>query len=268
MESVSDYLAICEKAIRVGGHVIRQWAGKFDVRKKGASDLVTAVDVASQQAISRTIREVFPDHCIIGEEDAQERSKADAPLMHCEYRWIIDPLDGTVNFVHGVPHYSVSLALERKGQLLAAAVLDPVLDECFTAAAGQGAWLNGQPIHTSNVTALSDALAAVGFPPGIKQDSPDLKVFLRMIFSCQAIRRLGSAALNLCYLAAGRYDVFWTFSTKIWDVAAGILLIREAGGAISTPEGENYTLDQESFLAAANPALLAQLQAVVAEALN
>jgi myo-inositol-1(or 4)-monophosphatase len=267
MESVSDYLAVCEQACRTGGAVIQDWAGKFAVRKKGPADLVTEVDLAAQQAISRVIRDHFPRHDIIGEEDTRDPSKAGASLRNSPYRWIIDPLDGTVNFVHGVPHYAVSVALERNGELLAATVLDPVLDECFKAGAGQGAWLNGRPIHPSNVSALSEALAVGGFPPGAGRESPDVLVFLQAISHCQAVRRSGSAALNLCYIAAGRYDVYWTFSTKIWDVAAGILIIGEAGGAICTPEGRPHSLELGPFLAAANPTLLDQLQKIVAAAL-
>jgi myo-inositol-1(or 4)-monophosphatase len=263
MEPLAEYLAVCEKAIRVGGDIILVWADKFEVRKKGPADLVTQADLESQQAISRIIWGAFPRHRIIGEEDAGVSVDVNSSLQGSEYRWIVDPLDGTTNFVHGVPHYAVSLALERNGELLVAGVLDPIQNECFTAAAGQGARLNGRPMRTSSVTALSEALAVVGFPPDVKADSPDLLVFLRAIFHCQAVRRSGSTALNLAYLAAGRYDVFWNFSANIWDVAAGILLVREAGGAICTPEGQEYSLDQRPFLSAANPALLGQLQRIV-----
>lgn len=270
VEPLIEYMAVCEKAIRVGGDAIKQWAGKFDVSEKGPADLVTQADVASQQAISRSIWEVFPDHSIIGEEDAGLPFNANAPLRRgeSEYRWIIDPLDGTTNFVHGVPHYAVSLALERNGELLVGAVLNPVQNECFTAMAGHGARLNGRKIHASNVTALSDALGVVGFPPGVKQESPDLKIFLRAIFRCQSIHRSGSTALNLAYLAAGRYDIFWSFSSKIWDIAAGVLLLSEAGGALCTPEGNRYLFDQSPFLAAANPGLLSHLHIVATEALK
>jgi myo-inositol-1(or 4)-monophosphatase len=268
MEILPDYMAVCKKALHVGGDVIQSWAGKFDVRKKGPSDLVTQADLASQQAISRIIWDAFPDHAIIGEEDASLTIQSDAHLPCSEYRWIVDPLDGTVNFVHGVPHYAVSLALERKGKILVAGVFDPLQNECFTAISGQGARLNGQPIHTSKVTELSEALAIMGFPPNVQPNSPDLLVFLRAIFHCQAVRRSGSTALNLAYQAAGRYDVFWNFSANIWDVAAGILLVSEAGGAICTPQGKEYSLDQKPFLTAANPALLSQLREIVAVALK
>ena len=255
MNTLNDYLRVCEEAVRTGGRVIQDWVGKFEVRKKGPADLVTQADFASQEAVRQLVLDAFPEHCLLGEE----KTPSDAATDRAEYRWIVDPLDGTTNFVHGVPHYCVSLALERNGDLLVGAVYDPLLDECFSAAAGQGAWLNGRPIHTSEVSALSEALAVVGFPPNVQRSSPDLVLFLEMLGRCQAIRRSGSSALNLCYLAAGRYDVYWSYSTKIWDVAAGVLIAREAGGRITSPTGSDFCLEEASFLAAANGGLYAQL---------
>ncbi len=265
---LSEYLAVCEKAIRQGGDTIQDWIGRIDVRKKGPADLVTQADLASQQTISRVIWEAFPDHAIIGEEDPSLFADANAHSPVSEYRWIVDPLDGTTNFVHGVPHYAVSLALERKGELLVAGVLDPILNECFTAAAGQGARLNGRPIHASGVSALSEALGVASFPPNVQPNSLDLLVFMRAVLHCQSVRRSGSTALNLAYLAAGRYDVFWNFEANIWDVAAGILLIREGGGAICTPEGNEYSLDQKPFFTAANAELLNQFRGIASAALK
>ena len=160
---------------------------------------MTQADLASQEAVRRIVLGAFPAHCLLGEEKVPGEPATD----RAEYRWIVDPLDGTTNFVHGVPHYSVSLALERNGELLVGAVYDPMLDECFTAAAGRGARLNGRPMHASTVSRLSEALAAVGFPPNVQRDSPDLSLFVEMVCRCQAIRRTGSSALNLCYMAAG-----------------------------------------------------------------
>jgi myo-inositol-1(or 4)-monophosphatase len=194
----------------------------------------------------------------------EEKVPGQPVAARAEYRWIVDPLDGTTNFVHGVPHYSVSLALERNGELLVGAVYDPMLEECFTAAAGQGAWLNGRPIHTSQISLLSEALAAVGFPPNMNRDSPDLLLFLEMVPRCQAIRRTGSSALNLCYLAAGRFDLYWSYGTHIWDVAAGVLLLREAGGWITSPAGGDFSLEEAHFLAAASRELHAQLREIAA----
>jgi myo-inositol-1(or 4)-monophosphatase len=261
---MDEYLEICEKAVRAGGDAVQSWVGRFDVRKKGPADLVTQADFASQDAVRRAILEAFPEHSLLGEEDDAHRV-ADNPS---QFRWIVDPLDGTTNFVHGIPHYCVSLALEHQGALLVGAVYNPVAGECFTAAAGQGARLNGEPIRTSRTAALSEALAVTGFPPQVKPDSPDYLVFSQAIFCCQGVRRSGSAALNLSYLAAGRYDVLWSFGTKIWDVAAGVLLIREAGGVICSAQGTDYRLSDGPLYAAANPQLLAQIYAVGDKALR
>jgi myo-inositol-1(or 4)-monophosphatase len=285
MHTIDDYLRVCEQAVRVGSREIHKWVGRFEVRKKGYADLVTQADFASQEAVRQTVLGAFAEHSFLGEENlavmktGTELTQGDSPIFadtkigtvpsnlsqqRAEYRWIVDPLDGTTNFVHGVPHYCVSLALERNGELLAGAVYDPMLDECFTAAKGQGAKLNGQAIHASAVTDLSEALAAVGFPPDVGPDTPDLRVFLKMIGRCQAIRRTGSSALNLCYLAAGRYDVYWSYSTKIWDVAAGALIVREAGGRITSTDGSEFCLEEASFLAAANDRLHVQLREIAA----
>ena len=252
---MDDYLRVCEEAARIGGGVIQDWVGRFEVRKKGPADLVTQADLAAQEAVRRTVLGAFPTHSLLGEEKVPGETIG----SRAEYRWIVDPLDGTTNFVHGVPHYCTSLGLERNGELLVGAVYDPTRDECFTAAAGQGAWLNGRPIHVSEVVALSEALGAVGFPYNCRRDAPDVQLFLEMLDRCQAIRRTGSSALNLCYLAAGRFDLYWSYATKIWDVAAGVLILREAGGWITSPSGGEFSLEEAHFLAAANRDLHAQL---------
>ena len=263
MSAISDYATICEKAVRAGGAVVQDWIGRIHVREKGPADLVTQADFASQEIIRKTVLEAFDDHSLLGEEQNPETPVSS---QRSEYRWIADPLDGTTNFVHGVPHYSVSLALERHGELLVGAVYDPMRDECFTATAGQGAYLDGRSIRTSRVRELSGALAAVGFPPMAPRNCPDLLVFLEALQRCQAIRRTGSSALNLCYLAAGRFDVYWSFSAKIWDVAAGVLLVREAGGVVTSPSGGQFLLEEPQFLAAANAPLHDRLEQLVARA--
>jgi myo-inositol-1(or 4)-monophosphatase len=262
--TIKQYLRICEEAVQAGGEAIQSWVGRFEVRKKGPADLITQADIASQEAIRRVVFSDYPDHAMLGEEDDPRNSGDNST----EYRWIADPLDGTTNFVHGVPHYCVSLALERQGEPLVGAVYNPVNGECFTAAAGQGAWLNGKPIRTSQVAEISEALAIMGFPPQVKPDSPDFLIFLEAVFCCQGIRRSGSTALNLSYLAAGRYDVFWGFDTKIWDVAAGVLLVREAGGVLCSSQGADYRLSGDPLFAAANPQLLAQIVAIAQKALK
>jgi myo-inositol-1(or 4)-monophosphatase len=240
------------------------WIGRIDVRSKGPADLVTQADLASQEAVRQVVLDAFPDHRLLGEEDAHRQ-----PLpTRAEYRWIVDPLDGTTNYVHRIPHFAVSLALEHNGNVLVGAIYDPNRDECFLASAGGGARLNGRPIRTSAVTTLSESLAVTGFPPNLPPDSPDLMVFQKVIFLSQSVHRTGSASLNFAYMAAGRYDVYWSFGTKIWDVAAGVLLVREAGGVVTAPDGGPFVLEDACFLAAANDALLAQLRNVTWQALR
>jgi myo-inositol-1(or 4)-monophosphatase len=275
MDAISDYFSVCEKAVRAAGATIQSWIGRTSVRHKGRADLVTEADVSAQEAIRKIVLGSFPEHALLGEEDPMDRvlsppgakRQTDNPSHEGGYRWIADPLDGTTNFVHGVPHYAVSLALEHRGRIVVGAIFDPNLDECFMAAAGRGATLNGRPIHTSGVTDLCEGLAATGFPATVWPESPDLLVFNQAIFQCQGVRRTGSAALNLAYLAAGRFDVLWAFSTKIWDVAAGILLAREAGGIITSPEGGEFILDSARYIAAATPALHGQLLQMAGHAL-
>ena len=211
-----EFLEVCQEAVHAAGAELQRWVGRFEVREKGRCDLVTQADLAAQEVVRRHIASAFPDHDFLGEEQT-----GDVMPAKSDYRWIVDPLDGTTNYVHAVPHYAVSLGLERRGEVLVGAVYNPVTGECFTAAAGQGAWLNGERIRTSQIESLGQSLAVMGFPPGVDQQSPDLKVFLEAVFRCQSVRRTGCASLNLCYLAAGRFDVFWSFSTKIWDIAAG-----------------------------------------------
>jgi myo-inositol-1(or 4)-monophosphatase len=259
------FMEICEKAVRLAGALLMDKLGKVTVREKGRSDLVTEADFAAQEIVRQTILEAFPSHFLVGEEDAagtkQMPSGNGSP-----YRWIVDPLDGTTNYVHQVPHFAVSLALERDGELLVGAVFSPAEKECFTASAGEGAWLNGKRISTSGVTSLSGALCAVGFPAVVRPDSPDLLLFLKGLDHFQGFRRTGSAALNLCYVASGRYDAAWSYCTKVWDVAAGTLLIREAGGIVTSPDGGALDLDRGRFIAAGNPELYRHVKDLVAAA--
>ncbi|MHC4398889.1 MAG: inositol monophosphatase family protein [Planctomycetota bacterium] len=268
MTAKQDCIKVCEKAARAGGHVLVDMLGRVTAREKGRHDLVTEADLASQQIVRRTVLEAFPDHALIGEEaEPGDDGPSFAGEGPAEYRWIVDPLDGTTNYVHQVPHFCVSLALERKGRLLVGAVYNPVSGELYTASADGGAFLDGRPIRTSNASSLSQSLAAVGFPAEVSAESPDLRLFLKALDKCQSIRRTGSAALNLCYLAAGRFDVSWSFSTKIWDVAAGILIAREAGGEVSAPDGGPFALrEPPRYVAAANRQLHAELTALVGEA--
>ncbi len=157
---------------------------------------------------------------------------------------MVDPLDGTTNYVHQVPHYAVSIALVHRRQPLVGVVFDPVNNECFAAERGKGARLNGQPIHTSGVSELGQALVAASFASHVRFPSTEIDQFAAMIGACQAVRRTGSAALNLCYVASGRFDAFWALSTKAWDVAAGVLLVEEAGGVVTGIDGGPFDLER------------------------
>lgn len=246
---MSEYLAICEEAARAGGRTLLDWVGRFKVREKGPADFVTEADLASQEAVRRVILDAFPGHAIVGEEGGDQFD----PAM--EFCWIIDPLDGTTNYVHRVDHYAVSVALVQRGRPLVGVVLDPVHNECFAAARGQGVWLNREPIRTSGVDELAEALAAASFAARVPPDSPEIDQFNAALLNCQAVRRTGSAALNLAYVACGRFDVFWALSTKSWDVAAGVLLVEEAGGAVSGPNGGPLDLNVAHPVTAATPTL-------------
>jgi myo-inositol-1(or 4)-monophosphatase len=254
---MKEFLATAEEAVREGGAVLAGMLGRAKVREKGPSDLVTEADFASQEVVRKIVLGAFSDHGFIGEEDHPSGGNITG---NGEYRWILDPLDGTTNFVHGVPHFCVSLALERQGSVLVGAVYDPMAGECYLAEAGKGSRLNGAPIFTSTIIDLSQSLAAVGLPCVVGPESPDLRLFNEALKACQAVRRTGSAALNLCYVAAGRFDVAWNYSTKIWDVAAGALIIQEAGGTIESPYGGDFNVHEGQLFSAANDTLMEQLR--------
>lgn len=253
---MSEFLQACQEAARVGGAVLMEWRGKFNAREKGPADLVTEADFASQERIRELLLSRFPEHGFLGEEDGTDIAPRDG-----RHRWIVDPLDGTVNYVHGVPNFAVSVALECEGRIIAGAIYDPSLDECFTAEAGGGAFLNGIPIRTSGTTQLTEALVVASFPAGIQEGHPEIERFVRALVATQSLRRTGSAALNLSYLAAGRFDAYWATTTKIWDIAAGFLILSEAGGSLATPEGGEVELAKPRFVAAATPQLQQALRA-------
>jgi myo-inositol-1(or 4)-monophosphatase len=258
MKQINDYLAVCQEAARKAGALLLDKLGRVAVREKAPTDLVTEADFASQEIVRSTVLGAFPDHGLIGEEDPKGMARPD-----CEFRWIVDPLDGTTNYVHQYPFFAVSLALEQRGELLVGTVFDPIRQECFTAARGQGAFLNGNPLRVSRVEQLDHAMAAVGLPYNTQRNSPDLLVMIEASIACQSIRRTGSASLNLAYVAAGRADVFWSFSTKVWDIAAGALLVREAGGVVSGPTGQPVMLDSGQFLATATQPLHERFVALI-----
>ncbi len=245
----------CEVAARAGAEQLMAWRGRFQTREKGAADLVTDADFASQRAIQAVIAERYPTHAFIGEEQTGTAIARDKD----QFAWVVDPLDGTTNYVHGYPNYAVSVAVSRGNQILAGVVYDPLHDECFAAAEGRGAWCNGVRLSISSVTKLGEALVAVSLPAHVRRDAPDLLDFVEIVQLSQAVRRSGSAALNLAQVASGALDGFWASHIQPWDVAAGVLLIREAGGIVTGRDGGEFDLWQPHFLAAACPALHREL---------
>jgi myo-inositol-1(or 4)-monophosphatase len=210
---------------------------------KGEINLVTEVDKISEEMITSKITTLFPDHDILSEEFTHTNRGSD-------FRWIIDPLDGTTNYAHGYPFFCVSIALERLSTMIVGIVYDPMLNEMFVAEKGKGAFLNDREIHVSNTRGVIKGLLATGFPYDIREDSHNnLNYFNEMILKAQAIRRAGSAALDLAYVAAGRFDGFWELKLNPWDIAAGWLLIEEAGGIVTDMGGNDYYLESSSILA-------------------
>lgn len=256
------YLEICEKAAIAAGAVLREKLGKVGFREKKRADLVTEADTAAQEVIAQIVKKAFPDHAFLGEEmpGAASDSLLDSPNRFC---WVVDPLDGTTNFVHQIPFFCTSIALVQGREPICGIIYNPISGEFFSAEKGKGAFMNDEPIRVSSVTQASESLVAVGFPPNTQPDAPDLQAFLKAVPVAQAIRRTGSTALNLAYVAAGRMDAMWGFSTNAWDIAAGIVLLREAGGVVSAPDGQRFSLDQPSFICAANEELLQHWQGIL-----
>ncbi|GAA6168468.1 inositol monophosphatase family protein [Sessilibacter corallicola] len=231
----------------------------IDIEEKGRNDFVTEIDKASEKEIIYHLRKAYPDHTIIGEESGF--LKGDNP----DYEWIIDPLDGTTNFIHGIPHFSISIACKFKGQLLHGVVLDPVKREEFTASKGKGAALNDRRIRVTDRRGLNGALIGTGIPFSgfaLENMTPYLRALEEIAGQTAGIRRQGSAALDLAYVAAGRYDGFWEMNLKEWDIAAGILLVQEAGGLVSDFRGGNDHLSS-GHIVCASPKVFKPLLQVV-----
>jgi myo-inositol-1(or 4)-monophosphatase len=246
------YLEAAVHAARLGADVLETWRSRFQVREKGRYDLVTEADVASQQAIQSYLKQCFPDHAFVGEEaPAAQRHKpgSDAPPT-----WIVDPLDGTTNYVHDVPMYCVSIGLQVAGEMVVGVVFDPRQGEMFAAAKGRGATLNSRPVRVSHTRTLDEALLATGFPPDVRGQERALAWWRHFSLNARGVRRTGSTALNLAYVAAGRFDGYWAFDNNAWDVAGGIVLVREAGGLVTNADGTEFDAFTPDCLAA-NPLL-------------
>ena len=230
------FLATAVKAVVRAGDVQMAHLGRLErIDKKGTIDLVTEVDLAVEREFRQLIRERFPDHEVVGEEYSPRGAGA------ARYCWIFDPVDGTTNYAHGLPIFCSSLALEIDRVAVVGAIYDPTRRELFTAERGGGAFLNGLPIHVSGAEALIDALLVTGFPYSVQQDPRELvELFGAFMGRARAVRRLGSAALDLCYVASGRFDGYYEQNINPWDIAAGALIVTEAGGMVSGMAGEMF----------------------------
>jgi myo-inositol-1(or 4)-monophosphatase len=248
IEFVSGAAEIAREA---GARLREFFASGVETEYKGDADLVTVADRTVEALIRKRLGETFPGHGVYGEEGTRER-------LEGEYRWYVDPLDGTTNFAHGFPQFSVSLGLEHRppgtapeedGILAAGVVYDPMRDELFTARRGGGARVNGKPILVSRAATLVESLLATGFPSRKRHASPNIHFYHEFTLRSHGVRRAGSAALDLAYVAAGRIDAFWEFNLNPWDTAAGILLVIEAGGLVTDFAGQPYRLESREILA-------------------
>ncbi len=245
MLRTSSLLDFAVETAREAGALLRDHFGRaVDVRYKSSPiDLVTEADLLSETFIKERIAAHYPRHAILAEESGHHAGAS-------EYRWLIDPLDGTTNYAHGYPFFCVTLALEYRGEIVLGVAYDPLREELFMAERGAGATLNGRPIRVSHTEALAKGLLATGFPYTIRnQPDESLTYFARFVKTAQAIRRDGSAVLDLCYLACGRFDGFWELGLRPWDMAAGALMVEEAGGRVTRFDGSPFRLSEPEILA-------------------
>jgi myo-inositol-1(or 4)-monophosphatase len=230
------FLEVAIACAREAGEIISAALGRpKNISYKGEVDLVTETDRKSEEAILARLRREFPDHTVIAEEGG-----ASGPSASAEYQWHVDPLDGTTNFAHGYPIFAVSLGLLQRGEPLIGAIYNPVTREMFTAMRGRGAFRNGYPIHVSAIDQLAHSLLATGFPAHKRVQNPNIHYYWQFTRRSHGVRRAGAAALDLCAVACGQFEGFWEFGLKSWDTAAGILLVREAGGKVTNFSGELY----------------------------
>jgi myo-inositol-1(or 4)-monophosphatase len=238
-------------AREAGALLVHYFHQHLKVEYKGDADLVTAADRASEVLIRERIQQQFPGHDVLGEEQGLNDQGSD-------YRWYVDPLDGTTNFAHGYPVFCVSMALERRssgeqgdgrGVRIAGVVYDPTRDELFSAEQGRGAQLNGEKIHVSQISKLSECLVATGFPSHKRHKNPNIHFYHQITLRTHGVRRAGSAALDLCCVASGRFDGFWEFNLNPWDTAAGVLIVEEAGGQVSRFDGSPFELNSRETIA-------------------
>ncbi len=262
-----EFIGEAEKIAREAGALLRGFYEKgVATEYKGDVDLVTEADRASEKLIVSRLKGAFPSHGIYGEEGTREGLEA-------EYRWYVDPLDGTTNFAHGFPAFCVLLGLERRapglaadadGEMVAAVTYDPLRSEMFVAEKGKGSWLNGRRIHVSKTKTLQESLTATGFPSHKRHMNPNVYFYQQITLRSHGVRRAGSAGLDLAYVAAGRLDGFWEFNLNPWDTSGGVLLVEEAGGAVTHFDGGRFTLDSREVLAT-NGLILGEMSHIFTE---
>ena len=262
-----EFAHVAEGIARQAGALLRDFYAKgVEAEYKGDVDLVTEADRASEKLIVDRLKAAFPHHGIYGEEGTRDR-------LESEYRWYVDPLDGTTNFAHGFPAFCVILGLEHRplglaaeadGEIVAGVIYDALRDEMFAAEKGRGAWLNGRQIKVSKTATLAESLTATGFPSQKRHRSPNVHFYQEITLRSHGVRRAGSAGLDLAYVACGRLDGFWEFNLNPWDTSAGVLLVQEAGGTITHFDGGDFTLDSREVLAT-NGLVLSEMKHIFIE---
>jgi myo-inositol-1(or 4)-monophosphatase len=246
-----------ETAREAGGILLEEFERPVNITYKGEVDLVTQADRRSEQAIVTRLHKHFPKHAIVAEEGGGAETES-------PFRWHVDPLDGTTNFAHGYPCFAVSIGLEEAGELIAGVIYQPVSGELFTVVRGEGAYLNQKRIHVSGIETLATSLLATGFPSVKRAQNPNIHYYWDFTLRSHGVRRDGSAALDLAAVACGRFDGFWEFGLKSWDAAAGVLLVREAGGVVTRFDGQPYQLGDRELLAS-NGHVHAEMKQIAAD---
>jgi myo-inositol-1(or 4)-monophosphatase len=254
----SEFLPEMESIAReAGALLLDSFHRRIGFEYKGDVDLITEADRASEKLITNRLHALWPNHGILGEEGTRRDSGG-------EYQWYVDPLDGTTNFAHGFPVFCVSMGLEHKGELVAGVLYDPTRDELFAAEQGSGAFLNHQRIHVSRTKKLMESLLATGFPSHKRHKNPNIHFYHQITLRSHGVRRAGSAALDLASVACGRVDGFWEFNLNSWDTAAGVVLVREAGGIVTRSDGSRFNIDSRETLAT-NGIIHEELMALMAD---
>ena len=251
-----DYITTASEVARRAGALLTEFFAhgvKTEYKGTGTVDVVTEADRRSEKLIVESLRSAFPNHGTVGEEGSRSRTAG-------EYLWYVDPLDGTTNFAHGFPVFSVSIGLVRNNQVIAGVVFDPTRNELFAAERGSGATLNGKAIHVSKVRTLGESLLATGFPSKKRHLNPNIYFYHQLTLKSHGLRRAGSAALDLAGVASGRYDGYWEFNLNAWDTSAGVLLVEEAGGKVTHMDGSEFDVAVSKEVLATNGHIHQELQ--------